>query len=213
VQPTWTRKAGREYRYYACARKVRTGYEQCPLPTLPAGEIETTVVDQLRILLRPPDVIARTYREVRKAGETGPDAETLARLADLRRRHEQTQSSIRALLDVGDHGEGFLADELKRLSAELKALAKAIRETEAQAAKGEPVELNQVADALRAIDPVWEVLFPEEQRRIVQLLIEKITIHTSGIDIRFRTNGIEQIVHELACSASRLQPIEDRVHA
>ena len=48
--------------------------------------------------------------------------------------------------------------------------------------------------ALRAIDPVWDVLLAEEQRRIVQLLIEDITISTSGIDIRFRTNGIEQIV-------------------
>ena len=60
--------------------------------------------------------------------------------------------------------------------------------------------------ALRAIDPVWDVLFPEEQRRIVQLLVEDITVSSNGIDIRFRTNGIEQIVEEL-------QPIEERVHA
>jgi len=53
---------------------------------------------------------------------------------------------------------------------------------------------------------VWEVLFPEEQRRIVQLLVEEITVSTSGIDIRFRTNGIERIVEEL-------QPIEERAHA
>ena len=64
-------------------------------------------------------------------------------------------------------------------------------------------ELYRVGEALRAIDPIWDVLFPEKQRRIAHLLVEDITVSTSGIDIRFRTNGIEQIVEEI-------QPIEDR---
>ena len=55
-------------------KKIKEGYGQCPLPALPTGQIETAVVDQLRALLRHPDVIARTYREVRKAGATAPDA-------------------------------------------------------------------------------------------------------------------------------------------
>ena len=203
VQPTWTRKAGREYRYYACTKKVKEGYGQCPLPNLPAGEIETAVVDQLRALLRHPDVIARTYREIGKAGGTGPDPATLAKLDELRMRREQTQKSIRAVLNVADQDEGFMAGELKRLSAELKSLDKTIGDLEAKATKGAPVELDRVGEALRAIDPVWDVLFPEEQRRIAQLLVEDITVSTSGIDIRFRTNGIEQIVEEL-------QPIEER---
>jgi site-specific DNA recombinase len=203
VQPTWTRRNGREYRYYACTKKVKEGYGQCPLPNLPAGEIETAVVDQLRALLRHPDVIARTYREISKAGGTGPDPATLAKLDELRMRRGQTQKSIRATLNVGDQDEGFLADELKRLNGELRSLDKSIRDLEAQATQAAPVELDRVGEALRAIDPIWDVLFPEEQRRIAQLLVEDITVSTSGIDIRFRTNGIEQIVEEL-------QPIEER---
>jgi len=150
--------------------------------------------------------IARTYREVRKVGDTGPDTATLARLDDLRQRHAQTQKSIRAVLNVGDQDEGFMAEELKRLNGELKALERSLRELEAQPIAAEPMELDRVGEALRAIDPVWDVLFPEEQRRIVQLLVEDITVSSSGIDIRFRTNGIEQIVEEL-------QPIEERAHA
>ena len=164
------------------------------------------MVDQLRALLRHPDVIARTYREISKAGGTGPDPATLAKLDELRMRRGQTQKSIRAALNVADQDEGFLADELKRLNGELRSLDKNISDLEAQATRGAPMELDRVGEALRAIDPVWDVLFPEEQRRIVQLLIENITISTSGIDIRFRTNGIEQIVEEL-------QPIEERAHA
>ena len=130
----------------------------------------------------------------------------LARLDELRRRHDQTQKSIRAVLNVGDRDEGFMADELNRLNAELKALDHSIHETEAQPAPVEPMGLDRVADALRAIDPVWDVLFPEEQQRIVQLLVEDITVSTTGIDVRFRTNGIEQVVEEL-------QSIEEQANA
>ena len=140
------------------------------------------------------DVEALRRQVAELAGALERHTATLARLDELRKRHDQTQKSIRAVLNVGDQDEGFLADELKRLNGELKSLAKSIRELETQATRGQPMELNRVAEALRAIDPVWDVLFPEEQRRIVQLLIENITVSTSGIDIRFRTNGIDQIV-------------------
>lgn len=42
---------------------------------------------------------------------------------------------------------------------------------------------------------MWDELLPAEQERIVRLLVEDIIVTTSGIDIRFRTNGIEQIVN------------------
>ena len=206
IQPTWVKKAAREIRYYACRKKLTTGYAKCSLPCLPAGEIETAVIDQLRALLRHPEVVARTYRQICQAGDRGPDEAALARLEDLRKRQEQTQKSIRAVLSVSHGDDGFMAGELKRLSDELNALEQNIREIESTPAGGEPVELNRVAEALKAIDPVWEVLFPEEKRRIVQLLVEGITVSKTGIDMRFRTNGIEQIVQEL-------QPIEERVHA
>ena len=198
VQPGFARNHGREYRYYACAKKVRTGYGKCPLPCVPAGEIETAVIDQLRALLRHGDVIARTYREVREASDAPPDPARQARLDDLRKRHEQTRRAIRAVLNVGDGDEqGVMAEELKRLNGELKALERAIGEMEAAPAPDGSLDLGRVTKALQAIDPVWDVLYPQEQQRIVSLLVEDITVSTGGIDIRFRTNGIEQVVEEL----------------
>jgi site-specific DNA recombinase len=204
VMPNWTRRDGREYRYYTCTRKVKTGYGQCPLPVLPGGQIETAVVAQLRMILRHPDVIARTYREIAKSGATGPDPQTLASLDELRQRREQTQKAIRAVLKLGGQ-DGFMAEELKRLHGELKSLDASIRGLEDRVKRAAPVELDRVGEALRALDPIWDVLIPEEQQRVAQLLIEQITVSTTGIDIRFRTNGIEQIVEEL-------QPLE-RAHA
>ena len=177
-----------------------TGYSKCPLPTVPAGEIETAVIQQIRALLRHPEVIARTYQEVRKHGSAGPDEAAQGQLNDLRDRHEQTQKSIRALLSAGGQDEGFMAKELRHLNGELKALERSIRELEAK--PGHPgeagqVELDRVSEAMQAIDPVWDLLFIEEQQRIIQLLVEQISVTTHGIDIRFRTNGIEQIVEEI----------------
>jgi len=197
VQPAWTRNHGREYRYYTCSKRIKTGYGKCPLPTLPAGEIETMVVDQLRSLLRHPDVVARTHREIQSRAATGPSGDVVERLEHLRRRREQTQKSIRAVLDLGQHDGGFMAEELKRLGSELKSLEQAIQQIESQAHNAEPMELSRVTEALGRIDPIWEVLHPEEQRRVLELLIETITVSKESVEIRFRSNGIEQIVEEL----------------
>ena len=75
IQPVWTKNHGREYRYYTCCKRIKSGYRKCKLPTLPAGEIEAMVVDQLRALLRHPVVIARTYREIQILASESPSAE------------------------------------------------------------------------------------------------------------------------------------------
>jgi hypothetical protein len=41
------------------------------------------------------------------------------------------------------------------------------------------------------------VLHPEEQRRVLELLVEKITVSQGDVEVRFRANGIEQVVEEL----------------
>lgn len=126
-----------------------------------------------------------------------PDEAALAKFRDLRERQPQTQRAIRAVLATGDAGEGFLSGELARLNGELKAIDEAIQEAEAQPTHAEPIELDRVGQALQRIDPLWDVLFPAEQERMVRLLVEDITVTTTGIDLRFRTNGIEQIVNEV----------------
>jgi site-specific DNA recombinase len=196
IQPAWTTNHGREYRYYACSRRVKTGYDKCGLPTLPAGEIETMVVDQLRALLRHPDVIARTYREIQERSSSGPSQEATDHLAQLCQRREQLRESIRVLLGLAKQNE-FMSDELKRLNGELNALDRSIGQLEREPAPTGSVELADVTDALQRIDPIWEVLHPDEQRRVLELLVEMITVSKERVEVQFRANGIEQIAHEL----------------
>jgi site-specific DNA recombinase len=56
---------------------------------------------------------------------------------------------------------------------------------------------NEVRAALAALDPLWAELFPAEQARIIQLLIERADIGTDGLKLRFRDKGLAQMVAEV----------------
>ncbi|MGE0658039.1 MAG: recombinase family protein, partial [Reyranellaceae bacterium] len=45
--------------------------------------------------------------------------------------------------------------------------------------------------------PLWDELFPAEQARIVQLLVERVEVGPAGADIRLRVDGLAHLVHEL----------------
>jgi site-specific DNA recombinase len=203
VLPAWTNNHGREYRYYTCSKKVKSGYKKCSLPSLPAGELEKIVVDQLRSLIRHPDVIAHTFREVCASSQSGPDATNVSRLEELRGRRHQAEQAARSLLNLNDPEGPFVQSELKRINGEMKLLGDSIRGLESVPNSTRAVELSEVTKALQQLDPVWEVLYPEEQSRVLELLVESVTVSKHSVDIHFRANGIEQIVDELTPMSER----------
>ena len=129
MSPTYTRKAGRLYRYYVSQSVLKLGPETCPIRRIAATEIETAVVDQLRGMLRAPEIVVRTWRVARQL--------------------------------MGD------------------------------------VKEAEVREALERLDPIWDELFPAEQARIVQLLVERVDVGTDGLAIRLRTGGPASLVGEM----------------
>ena len=61
MSPTHTRRRNRVYRYYVSQSVLKQGAGACPVGRVAAGEIETAVVDQLRTMLRAPEVIVGTW--------------------------------------------------------------------------------------------------------------------------------------------------------
>ena len=57
---------------------------------------------------------------------------------------------------------------------------------------------SQVREALEGLDPLWDELFPAEQTRVIQLLVERIDVGHGGLDIRLRVQGLAHIVRDLA---------------
>jgi DNA invertase Pin-like site-specific DNA recombinase len=138
MTPTHTRRGGKLYRYYVSTDVLKRDAEACPVRRVPAAEIESAVIDQVRGLLRSPEIIVRTWRIARQA---------------------------------------------------LDGLSEA-----------------DVREALERLDPLWDELFPAEQARIVQLLVERVDISMEGADIRLRTQGLTSLVADL----SAIQPDQRR---
>jgi hypothetical protein len=44
---------------------------------------------------------------------------------------------------------------------------------------------------------MWGQLFPAEQARIVQLLVERVIVRLDGLEIRLRVEGISSLVDDL----------------
>ncbi|MGB6537616.1 MAG: recombinase family protein [Xanthobacteraceae bacterium] len=128
MTPAHTRKDGKLYRYYVSTDVLKRDADACTVRRVPAAEIESAVVDQLRGLLRAPEIIVRTWR---------------------------------AAKSMGDISEADVREALKRL------------------------------------DPLWDELFPAEQARIVQLLVDRVDVSPDGADIRLRTAGLTNLVADL----------------
>jgi site-specific DNA recombinase len=75
---------------------------------------------------------------------------------------------------------------------------RAAREQDAAIGEGE------VRAALSELDLLWDELFPAEQARIVQLLVERVEVSTDGLTIRLRTEGlIPSLIDQNLCAQSR----------
>ena len=62
---------------------------------------------------------------------------------------------------------------------------------------------DEAREALVALDPLWAELFPAEQARIIQLLIERVEVSTGGLKIRFRDKGLAAMVTEVGSVAAK----------
>jgi site-specific DNA recombinase len=81
--PTHTRKHGRLYRYYVSQSVLKFGKGACPIGRVPAGDLETAVVQQLRAVFRQPEIVAGTWKAARAHGATITEADAASALQRL----------------------------------------------------------------------------------------------------------------------------------
>jgi len=120
---------GKRYRYYLPMRDLKEHAGASGLPRMPAAELESAVLDQLRNILRAPNLLSDLVPQAKKLDPTLDEA--------------------------------------------------------------------RVTVAMTRLDLIWDQLFPAEQTRIVKMLIEKVIVSPSDLEVRLRSNGIEQLVQEL----------------
>jgi site-specific DNA recombinase len=171
---------------------------RCPLKRIPAGDIEQAVIEQLSAVFRTPTLVAKTYFAARDIEQT--ERERLLKQKTLLEK-ELTQSRQQAieLMKPGNNqtGKPEMLDNVNRQAVELsKQLANVNRRcTVYQSAN--ITELD-ISEAFQNVEGFWEDLFPVERNRLIRLLVDKVEIRETGIDMELRTNGLTTLIAELA---------------
>jgi site-specific DNA recombinase len=80
---------------------------------------------------------------------------------------------------------------------ELRSCAAAKRE-------GDENTEREVTALLADFATVWNELFPAEQARIVQLLVERIDVREEALEVRIRAEGLVSLLGELRQQGERM---------
>jgi site-specific DNA recombinase len=136
----------------------------------------------------------------------GPDGRAMSpthtRRGDKLYRYYVSQSVIKGSASDSTVGRLPAAEIEAAVVAQIRALLRSPEIVVAtwRSAREEIEGLTEAAvrEALEGLDPLWDELFPAEQTRIVQLLIERVDVDTDGIDVRLRIDGLSSLVGDLA---------------
>jgi hypothetical protein len=60
-----------------------------------------------------------------------------------------------------------------------------------------PTPWTDVRDALIQFDALWDELFPAEQSRIIQLLVERVEIQPDRLSIKLCKDGLVSLANEI----------------
>src|SRR5690606_9245354 len=71
-----------------------------------------------------------------------------------------------------------------QIRALLRAPEMVVRTWRAAYLEDQGIDEREVVEALQRLDPLWDQLFPAEQARIVQLLVERVIVRLDGLEIR-----------------------------
>jgi site-specific DNA recombinase len=97
--------------------------------------------------------------------------------------------------------EGAVLDHVQKLLAapELVARTWATAKRESQ----DEITEREVTVLLAEFATVWSELFPAEQARIVQLLVERVDVREDALEVRIRAEGLASLIGELRQSDER----------
>jgi site-specific DNA recombinase len=201
MTPTHAKKGANRYRYYCCVQAQKRGWSTCPSKSIPAGEIEKLVVEQVRLACQNPELIESTIEAVRAQADaelTAVRSELGGLDQDIARWSSELQKAVTTLSITEDSPlANYMADLNERIrGAETRAVELRTR----RSALGEQrPTAQQVIDAVREFDSLWASMSPLEQTRLVQSLVERVDYHgtTGQIDISFRASGFQDLANTL----------------
>ncbi|NBU98805.1 MAG: hypothetical protein EBS19_11455 [Spirochaetia bacterium] len=89
--------------------------------------------------------------------------------------------------------EGVVVEKIRSFLRSPEVLSQAVKEI---TITRPDISEEESISALQNIEQVWDHLFPAEQARIIQVLIERITIRKDGISIKWHAKGMPKLLRE-----------------
>ena len=93
---------------------------------------------------------------------------------------------------------GEVIAEMRRIIGSPEIAARVI---EAQRREDGANDERAIVAALQRFNELWDALYPAEQARIVRLLVDRVTVGSTGMAVDLRNNGIATLVRDLAANA------------
>lgn len=165
---------------------------------LPAGDIEQAVIEQLGAVFRTPTLVAKTYFTAREIESSEKDR-LIRQKVQLEEELAQFRHQALKLMKPGNarpDKEELLAIVNRlvvNLSKQLTHVA-----SRCTAFQNSNITEQDVSEAFLSVETFWQDLFPVKRNRLIRLLVEKIEIRETGIDMELKTNGLTTLITELA---------------
>jgi hypothetical protein len=90
--------------------------------------------------------------------------------------------------------EAVVVGQVRRILQTPEIMAQAIREVQALDPEA---DAQKAIQTLQSIEPVWGELFPAEQARIVQFLVDRVTVSPSGIRVDMKSAGMRELIQSV----------------
>lgn len=181
---TYTRKKNRMYRYYTCSNKRLNGAHSCPSPSLPAGEIETLVTEQILSIGTDSKLQEKVYRQLTETME-----EKRAGLDQQRRTtHRQLERIERELAASQEFGA---SEQLIQHLEERRKEASELLETAEKALEWRTPSMDKITAILQDMQGLWPSFNAGEKCAFVKSLLYQIDYDAveGRITLHFNESG------------------------
>ncbi|MDP1560086.1 MAG: recombinase family protein [Pirellulaceae bacterium] len=192
---TFTGRGTKRYRYYTCCKAIKQGWKNCPTKSVPAGEIESVVVEQIRAIADDKDLLNEVY--VQACSETNAELDELStQRQQLERQLARDHADISRLAITPDPTSvtsSRIADLHERISRNEQQLSQLL--TRVKSLQSQQITHHDVFDAFKDFDNIWNVFSTRERRRVISLLVSRIEFDVTDctIAISFHPSAIKTL--------------------
>jgi len=181
-------QSGKRYRYYRCCKASNEG-TACPTGYLPADEIETAVIAQVRAAARQGSLQQQILAELNEDDGSRQQAQAqherlTAQLAQL---NEEAHRLLGAFSGAGA-GTKLLVERLGELEAQMDRIRLDLSELDGRLRSCEAgrLEVERVIEFLNSFDELWGALVAEERRELLRSLVTRVGYDTEARELRVK---------------------------